>query len=124
MLVQHKTIKSSTCIASHLLLSHNCVPRYRAGESVYHSGEVDKQAAADKFDNTTMVLGEERSQKTLAECGDPPERSALIRTQQASVASHVGYEDCGKSAFQTLSPSTGRLTTIDRRIHADEKSFE
>jgi hypothetical protein len=39
-------------------------------------------------------------------------------THKAGIADHVGCKDGREPAFQALSPSPGRLTTKDRRIHA------
>ncbi len=48
----------------------------------------------------------------------------LVCRHETAVTDHVGGKNGGKPAFQALSPSPRRLTTMNGRIYADEQGLE
>ncbi len=75
-------------------------------------------AVAGRLDQTPAIFSDLGVDQFLAISILTGERPGFVGRHETAVADHVGGKNGGKPAFQTLSPSPRRLTTMDRRIHA------
>jgi hypothetical protein len=81
------------------------------------AGKLGQEPVAHELHDTSLALRDFRLHQLFPKGFQALERSRLILAHEAGIADNVCGKYGGKPAFQALSPSPRRLTTMDRRIH-------